>query len=305
MDIIDKEIGNLINMSMAAGSWKTYGTAVCSFNNFRKLYRLDLIWLAPLDSLAQFIAYLSHKGMSASTVATYISGLSHCHKLNDLQDNTQSFIIKKLLEGMRRKYPQRTDIMAPIFIQLLKHLILALRRVCGSNYESLVFSTAFSIAYFGMLRVSEIAVNSRSDESGHALNLDDVSFSENCNTLHIRLLSSKTDQKHRSVTLFVSKQPDSDLCPVRLLQSFLKLRFSGLNGSNKLFVHVDGACLSKYQFSSVLQMCLQFCDIPLHIRSHSFRIGRATDLARFGVEDDHIKQCGRWSSDSYLRYIRL
>jgi site-specific recombinase XerD len=125
------------------------------------------------------------------------------------------------------------------------------------------------------------------------LNLDDVSFSENCNTLHIRLLSSKTDQKHRSVILFVSKQPDSDLCPARLLQSFLKLRFSGLNGSNKLFVHFDGACLSEYQFSSVLQKCLQFCDIPLHIRSHSFRIGRATDLARFGVEDDHIKQCGR------------
>lgn len=117
-----------------------------------------------------------------------------------------------------------------------------------------------------------------------------MSFSENCNTLHIRLLSSKTDQKHRSVTLFVSKQPDSDLCPVRLLQSFLKLRFSGLNGSNKLFVHFDGACLSKYQFSSALQKCLQFCDIPLYIRSHSFRIGRSTDLARFGVEDDHIKQ---------------
>jgi hypothetical protein len=38
---------------------------------------------------------------------TYISGLSHYHKLNDLQDNTESFIIKKLLEGMRRKYPQR------------------------------------------------------------------------------------------------------------------------------------------------------------------------------------------------------
>ena len=107
MDIIDKEVDNLINMSMTADSWKTYGTAVGSFNNIRKIYRLDLIWPAPLDSLALCIAYVSLKGMSASTVATYISGLSHYHKLNDLQDNTESFIIKKLLEGMRRKYPQR------------------------------------------------------------------------------------------------------------------------------------------------------------------------------------------------------
>jgi hypothetical protein len=121
-----------------------------------------------------------------------------------------------------------------------------------------MFSTAFSIAYFGMVKVNEIADNSHSDENGHALNLDDVSFSENCNTLHIRLLSSKTDRKHRSVTLFVSKQPDSDLFPVRLLRSFLKLRFSGLDGSNKLFLHFDGACLSKYQFSSVLQKSCNF-----------------------------------------------
>jgi hypothetical protein len=96
-----------------------------------------------------------------------------------------------------------------------------------------------------------------------------------------------------------------NMSDVRLLQSFLKLRFSGLNGSNKLFVHFDGACLSKSQFSSVLQKCLQFCNIPLHIRSHSFRIGRATDVARFGVEDDHIKQCGCTSLLGWLETKRV
>jgi len=39
-----------------------------------------------------------------------------------------------------------------------------------------VFSAAFSLAYFGMLRVSEISLKNRSDESGHALKLNDVSF---------------------------------------------------------------------------------------------------------------------------------
>jgi hypothetical protein len=60
----------------------------CLVDHLICVYRLDLIWPAPLESLAQCIAYLSHMGMSASTVATYISGLSHYHKLNDLQDNT-------------------------------------------------------------------------------------------------------------------------------------------------------------------------------------------------------------------------
>jgi hypothetical protein len=82
------------------------------------------------------------------------------------------------------------------------------------------------------------------------------------------------------------------LCSPRLGPPILELVFLS---AQYTFVHFDEACLSKYQFSPVLQKCLQFCDIPLYIRSHSFRIGRSTDLARFGVEDDHIKQCGRYT----------
>jgi site-specific recombinase XerD len=71
------------------------------------------------------------------------------------------------------------------------------------------------------------------------------------------------------------------------------------------FFHFDGERLTRYQLCSVFQICLQFCDIPLHIRSHSFRMGRATEMAKMGIDDEQIKRCGRWNSVSYLRYIRL
>jgi hypothetical protein len=45
--------------------------------------------------LSFFIAYLSHKGLAASTVSTYTSGLSHAHKINDLIDDTKSFMISR------------------------------------------------------------------------------------------------------------------------------------------------------------------------------------------------------------------
>jgi integrase len=225
--------------------------------------------------------------------------------MNGHHDSTMFFLISKMLEGMKRKNPQQSDIRASISIDLLKRLIKSLHHVCSSHYDARLLSAAFSLAYFAMLRVSEISLKTRSDQSGHALQFNNVSFENNDNTLCVKISSSKTDQKNESVTLIIQTQSDVDICPVLLLQSYLRIRFSGLKGSNKLFVHFDGKGLTRYQFCSILQKCLQFCDIPLHIRSHSFRIGRATDMAKMGIADEQIKCCGRWNFVSYWRYIRL
>jgi len=50
---------------------------------------------------------------------------------------------------------------------------------------------------------------------------------------------------------------------------------------------------------------LSFCEIRDHFRSHSFRIGGATEAKRLGVDDETIKKWGRWTSDAYLKYLRL
>jgi hypothetical protein len=46
-----------------------------------------------------------------------------------------------------------------------------------------MLSAAFFLAYFGMLTVSEISLKNRSDESGHALKYNDVSFENTDETL--------------------------------------------------------------------------------------------------------------------------
>jgi hypothetical protein len=38
---------------------------------------------------------MSHTGLSASTITTYISGISTMHKLNGHTDNTKSFLVTK------------------------------------------------------------------------------------------------------------------------------------------------------------------------------------------------------------------
>lgn len=55
----------------------------------------------------------------------------------------------------------------------------------------------------------------------------------------------------------------------------------------------------------MLQKTLQFNGIQGHFRPHSFRIGRATDLAKQGVSESEIKALGRWESRAFQNYIRL
>ena len=256
MGDINAEMDSLIKLSMSTNSWKTHKTAVDSFNCLRISYGFDDILPATVDH----IAYLSHKGLAASTVSTYISGLSHAHKINDLIDNTKSFIISKFLEGLRRKYPQRPDAITPISRDMLKRIIRSLQTICSSLYEACSFSSTLFLAFFAMLRVSEITVTSKTDESGHALNFEDVTFHKmgDQGKMHVKIRSSKTDQKANSITLVLQKQTGLGICPVCLLQSFLRVRFSGIKQSDKFYVHVDGSALTRYQFCSVLQIFFKF-----------------------------------------------
>ena len=74
---------------------------------------------------------------------------------------------------------------------------------------------------------------------------------------------------------------------------------------HNLFCHRDGSPLTRYQFGAVLSKVISKLQLNTACyKTHSFRIGAATWLARKGVSHDAIKAMGRWSSDAFRRYIR-
>lgn len=290
---------------MASNTWKTYNSALESLRKFRIFYNLEDIWPVPVHDIMKYIAYLSYTSISVSTVSTYISGLSHAHKLFGLEDNTKSFFVNKLVEGMRRKTPQKQDLRMPISLDLLKRLIGSLSHICESDYEAYLFASAFSLAFFALLRVGEFTADSKCKSGNHAIGMTNIMIHKNGDSeeLHLTIMSSKTVQIHSPTTLIICQQTDPSICPVRLMKLFLNVR-PALNES-QLYVHFNGSLLTRYQFSSLLQKTLSFCEVPGHFRPHSFRIGGASEAKRLRVPDNIIKQWGRWSSGVYLKYIRL
>ncbi|MBV2113347.1 MAG: hypothetical protein KUF82_20540 [Candidatus Thiodiazotropha sp. (ex Ctena orbiculata)] len=156
------EVERLLNASLSTNTVKTYNIAIAKYIDFCKAYNI-LLNYPTLSSIINFIAWLSINGYKHSTVASYVSGLSFYLKLNGMVDVTSAFIVRKLLKGMQKDRPSR-DIRAPVTLDMLKAFPRALQSVASSDYEALLFSTAFVIMFFGFLRVGEIAISHKGSD---------------------------------------------------------------------------------------------------------------------------------------------
>lgn len=80
----------------------------------------------------------------------------------------------------------------PITLTMLKCLESMLPKVCFLPFESALLKAAFALAFFRAFWSSELIAGSRSDSSGWALAITDVSIEGSKFQVHLR--RSKTDQ---------------------------------------------------------------------------------------------------------------
>ena len=269
-----------------------------SFNSFRQAFRYQLLWPPPLFHIVEFIAYLSCNGYTYSTARAYIASISFHSKIQNCPDVTKTFLVGKLLEGMRRIKNCR-DTRLPITLPLLTRIVQVLPVICFDTYEFKLFRAAYVLAFFGFLRVGEFSLSVGNDIQ-YILQVSDVKFAPDMSRIYVKINSSKSDQHRRGVTLTIDRV-ESILCPVRCLHDYLIVR---CKTGGPLFVHAGGKALTRYQFSSVLEKSLNALGVHGRFKAHSFRIGAATAAFEAGCSPDAIMQAGRWKSKVYKAYIR-
>jgi hypothetical protein len=139
------------------------------------------------------------------------------------------------------------------------------------------------------------------------LALADVTLhgSSSSRELHINLRYSKTDPHGDGVVIKLFPL-DSPLCPIQAVENYIPLRIALCNNLNDSFFMMPSLLpLTRAEFITHLQQVLYgIGQGGNHIKPHSFRIGAATAAAAAKLPDHLIKTMGRWSSDSYRRYIR-
>jgi hypothetical protein len=215
-------------------------------------------------------------------------------------DPCASFLVKIALKGASRD-TGAPDVRLPITPVLLKKLIAALPMICSSPYEMILFKCVFVLAFFGLFRISELVCQNKKDPSSKVLQISDIAFKEEKMKVTIRF--SKTDQKGKSSPIVFKSKKGENLCPVQSMKKYITERG---HHDGPLFCHADGSYLSRFQFNKVLERTVGFLDNTIsNIKSHSFRIGGATNAICKGIPYEQVQEMGRWQSDAAKRYIRV
>ena len=269
-----------------------------------KLFRIEINSPYPDGPASQleitrFISHLSLSSKAPSTINSYVCAISTWHKTNNWDDPCTSFRVKRALKGASRG-KSTPDTRQPITPIILEKIMGATRFICSSNFETSLFKCIFSLAFFGLFRIGELVCNNKRQPQSKVLHLRDIAFKEDSMKVTVRF--SKTDQTGKSSSAILKGKKGSPLCPVQATKNYIAKR--GIH-AGPLFCHSDGSFLSRFQFNKVLELALQFCKIDTsNIKSHSFRIGGATNAMCKGVPYEQIRVMGRWQSNAARRYIR-
>ena len=290
----------LIVNSLSSSSRTVYKQSWYHFKSVCKMFHLAYR-AASVSTILVYISHCSQLNISYSTVLTRISAISFVQRYRQLNDNTQSFLVRKALRGYKNMF-HKQDSRRPITHTLLQQICKHVPSFVKDSYQVALFRAMFLLSFHAFLRVGEITTNAVSKHNIlHDSQVRIVYTSGTISGVQITFKYFK-HSKHNKFTLFVSKQ-NSTFCPVQALSHYLQIR---PKKSGPLFIFNDQKPVSSSYFNSVLKAIITLIEGSHQgYSSHSFRIGAATHCCKNGYSKDVISTMGRWRSNAVNKYIRV
>ena len=284
-------------------------TTARSYRSAQKFY-LDFcgrLALQPIPStehtMILYVAELSQR-LCYSTIQSYLSAVRHLHLTTGHKDPLKDTVqLELVLKGVKRWRPRSERHRLPITPYILNTMLTVLLQN-PQEYNNIMLWAACCLGFFAFLRSGEFTAPASTFDPTWHLSPQDilVDIHATPSMLEIKIKGSKTDQTRRGVSLFVGRTHNC-LCPVTAILAYLAVRGTS---PGPLFLLKDGTTLTRQKLVKMVQSTLQLAGIdPSGYSGHSFRIGAATTAAAKGIDADTIRTLGRWSSDTYQRYIQI
>ena len=293
---LDTELVRLREASVSDATRRVYRQRWDHFRRFQATYPRWNGTAAPTtDTVLAYIAHLSRKRYALPSARTSLSAISWWCKANGWADPCVGPDIHTVMRGFARLHGGG-DVRAPFTLFTLDQLLNHLSASTLSGYDKLLFRTMGSLAFFGLLRLSELV-------GCHALRVQDVVRVPSATGVSLRVTVRSSKASQRSQVVSIQPRAGFGHCPCSLLVEYLRCRPEVLD--RNLFLFRTGRRISASFFSRELKKWCAAAGLgDLVLSSHSFRIGGATLLYEQGYSDLAIQRAGRWSSDSYQRYVR-
>ena len=249
-----------------------------------------------------FVASL-HGKVKYETVKLYISAISNFYVEHNKPLRANSMLqLHRILKGIKRSSSSQQRTRRPITIHILSQISSLLRPTFSEELDTVMLWAAFTLAFFGFLRVSEFTYSSAKT----FLAVRDVTFIPNIATptsIQVHIKQSKTDPFRQGTTLVIAKN-HSPVCAVTALREYL-LQRDPADPEEPLFMLQNKEPPTRTILNANLRELLNILGyVETEYAPHSFRIGAATTAAAANIPPWLIKTLGRWRSDCYELYIR-
>ena len=253
-----------------------------------------------------FGTHLVDTGTQSTMIKSYFSAIKHVLKTDGYEWN-ESKIQLVMLTRSCKILNDRVKIRLPIKMGLLDALLFEIeRRFSSQPYLELMYKTAFLLAYYGLMRVGELASGS------HPVKASDVHVGTNKQKILLVLCTSKTHglearpQKIKISALDPTLVKQKFFCPFQMVAECLKCRGSFDDKNEPFLIFSDRSPVQPVQFHTTLRSLLTDLNLdPLLYDTHSFCIGRSSDMYyKFNYTLDQVRQAGRWKSSAILKYLK-
>lgn len=243
---------------------------------------------------ALYLVHLSDTVGSKAAVEAAVNAAAWAHELMGVHSVTDDPLVKASLKGLRRKLAKPIVKKKPVSAEMLREMAQSLGQ--APTLSEVRLMAAAALAFAGFLRYDELS----------SLRCCDVVIQEEHLVLHIR--SSKTDQLRHGAEVVIART-DSKVCPVKLLEQYIRMGSIDSASVQKLFRGVsrtkhgeklrESGSLSYTRLRELLRKKLEELGYDKTLFSpHSLRAGGATAAANAKVKDRLFKRHGRWRSES-------
>jgi hypothetical protein len=153
--------------------------------------------------------------------------------------------------------------------------------------------------YHAALRASEIC---ETPHANHTLKASQLLLNKTHNSESLKIDFKSYKHSNHETTPLVIYTTGTPTCPIRAYKLY---RLSQPQTNGFAFINKDKSPVTRQQIADTLQTLLKpISSTPKHFNTHSFRIGKATDMANKGYSYAQIAMLGRWRSNAFLKYIK-
>lgn len=113
---------HLLQNSLSYSARKSYRHSWELFFQYYNTYNINVTMPLQIVQVCNCIGHLFWKQYSPSSIASHVSAISYVHKLLQLNDPTNSFIVRKLIKGCNN-LSGTSDTRLPITMDILKNIM--------------------------------------------------------------------------------------------------------------------------------------------------------------------------------------